>query len=151
MHVIRLRGPWEAISGVSGATETVRITLPIAPGADLAALSGGVKFLRRFGRPTGLEAHEQVWLVLDGTRGRVLLNDELLGDCLANAQARFNVTARLEERNVIAIETQLDAPPLAPERLEVSPEIEETLADKQPVARRTFPIGDVRLEITAGE
>jgi len=80
-HVIRLRGPWEfqplarLIPGPDGALVETAAALPpagrVTPPADWGSslspgFRGRVRYTRRFNRPTGLEPHERVWLVIDG-------------------------------------------------------------------------------------
>ena len=97
MHVIRLRGPWEYEPLVrvwidaSGARRESRESLPAAGRAHLPAdwgltlgpdFRGRVRYTRRFGLPTNLEPHEEVWLVVEGVDyfGSLALNDTPLGD-----------------------------------------------------------------------
>jgi hypothetical protein len=105
-HIIRLRGPWEE-----------------------QPLEGGrVCLVRRFHRPTGLEAGDRVWLVIGevSAPAEVTLGGKLLGR-IAQAQppapqtstARFDITAELAPLNVLEI--RLPAPPrLEGVRLEIA-------------------------------
>jgi hypothetical protein len=97
MHVIRLRGPWQA-----------------------EPLSGGmVRYSRRFHRPTGLDGGDRVFLVVDeAAAGAILLN----GQSVANQSGRFDITNMLAATNflTLAAPTNLDTEDLA--RLEIGDE-----------------------------
>ena len=158
IHKIRLRGPWscEPLAWTQlladGSLQVVTRPLP-PPGtltlpADWSAIAGAdfrgrVKFTRRFGRPTGLDAHTCVMLVVDAGDQRVTieLNGESLGEMDADHSPwRQDVTARLQSANELVIvvelpETTQDSPPLArPGRSPADP---------------GGLIGEVRLEIVA--
>jgi beta-galactosidase/beta-glucuronidase len=70
----------------------------------LAGHIGRVSFQRSFGKPTNLDADEQVWLVFEHVVGaaEVLLNGETLGT--TSATARFEIKARLAVRNELVVE-----------------------------------------------
>jgi hypothetical protein len=128
MHVIRLRGPWDyeplarVWVGAGGERRDDRDSLP-APGrvqlpADWgltlgADFRGRVRYTRRFGLPTNLEAHEEVWLVVEGVDyfGKLAINDTPLGDVTgyAGPPAEFNITPLLGERNVLTLDVELPA------------------------------------------
>ena len=78
-HTIRLRDPWE-----------------FGPGRS---------WLRQFGLPTGLTSNDRVWLVVDRplAAATVGLNDTLLGEVVAGALGRFDVTNLLRPRNVAVV------------------------------------------------
>jgi hypothetical protein len=107
-HQIRLRGPWElspldSAGKACGATQTQQ--LPAAWDAVLPGFRGTVRYTRRFGKPTNLEAQERVWLVAQDIAGSaaMLLNGEKLPDTQAD------VTDSLRERNLLQIDvTQMD-------------------------------------------
>lgn len=121
-HVIRLRGPWryDVIVRAGTAVEMAReaeppttgqMTLPDDWGDVLGnGFRGRVRFTRRFGRPSGLEPHERVWLVIGGAdaSGMATLNDRPLGRvpgyCLSG---HFDVTELLEDRNELAVDVEL--------------------------------------------
>ena len=86
MHIIRLRGPWQRLE-----------------------VNGAVRWSRRFGKPTGLQAREQVRLVIDSavatsaTISQVRLNGEPLTTELVG-QFRYNLTRQLLPRNELTID-----------------------------------------------
>jgi hypothetical protein len=155
-HVIRLRGPWEyeplarVWIDANGERRENRESLPPAGRVQLPAdwgltlgadFRGRVRYTRRFGLPTNLEPHDEVWLVVDGVDsfGALALNDTPLGDVAGylGPPAEFHVTQLLGERNILTLDVELPdfapgaAPPLRPGR--------EHLPGG--------PIGEVRLEI----
>lgn len=69
-----------------------------------AGFRGPVSFQRSFGKPTNLDANEQVWLVLEHVEGaaEVRLNGETIGTM--NATARFEIKERLAVRNELVVE-----------------------------------------------
>jgi beta-galactosidase/beta-glucuronidase len=120
-HTIRLRGPWEcepvaryATEGeetrerVDGLPAPSRPTLP-APWDSLFGpeFIGRLRLRRRFNLPTGLEAHERVWLVIEGMDlpGTASLNDEPLGSLPeGSSPTDFDVTLLLRPRNELVLE-----------------------------------------------
>ena len=150
-HAIRLRGPWEfeVLAGAadvpgqkaSAAPASNRVELPCDWQATLGVgFRGKVRYRRRFNRPTGLDPHERVWLVVEGVDafGAASLNGSQLGEVRGYAlPASFDITGQLLPSNELAIDVELPAEtsgvasPLRPGR--------ETLAGG--------PIGEVRLEI----
>ncbi|HET6576468.1 MAG TPA: hypothetical protein VFG68_22905 [Fimbriiglobus sp.] len=84
VHRIRLRGFWEA-----------------TPLAD-----GRTRHVRRFGKPRTLDPGETAWVVGDAGPATVYLNGEMIGQSEA-APFAFEVTARLQTRNELAIEGTL--------------------------------------------
>ena len=90
---------------VSAVRETITQQLPAAWDAVLPGVRGTVRYTRRFGRPTNLEAHERVWLVVEDVAGSatIELNGEKVPDTF------YDVTDRLRERNLLQIDvTQPD-------------------------------------------
>lgn len=83
-HRIRLRGFWEA-----------------TPLAD-----GRTRHVRRFGKPRTLDPGETAWVVGDTGPATVFLNGEEIGRVEAGPFA-FEVTARLQTRNELAIDGAL--------------------------------------------
>lgn len=123
VHSIRLRGPWELrplLSETSsreeilggeplGFGDCVTQQLPAAWAAVLPGFRGTVRYSRRFGCPTNLEAHERVRLVFEEIAGNavVRLNGKLLGEKVSDTF--FDITAHLRERNLLEVDvTQPD-------------------------------------------
>jgi hypothetical protein len=124
-HVIRLRGPWECVQVVAqtpladGKLTESSVILPenvrIKPPADWADTLGAnfrvrVGYSRRFNRPTNLEPHERVWLVVEGVdaRGRVALDGYALGTIDGYAlPAEWDITEFLQPSSVIHIDVEL--------------------------------------------
>jgi len=157
IHTIRLRGPWEleplarsvrggdclVYESVENLPAPCRQHMPGDWGPSLGAdFRGRVRYRRRFGRPTALEPHETVWLVLAAVdpAGDVSLGGQRLGRAGPAEPAEFEITALLQERNELIVEVDL---PL------LEPEAERALRP----ARCGQPgglVGEVRLEIRAG-
>jgi hypothetical protein len=85
-HRIRLRGPWEREDA-----------------------GGRARYLRRFNTPTGLDPHEQVWLVVncDQHPGTVAVNDRSLGP-ISPSPAEFDITADLAHHNRLLLDIEAD-------------------------------------------
>ena len=150
-HAIRLRGPWE-FDVLENAAARAEPPTPISGRATLpcdwldalgAEFRGKVRYRRRFNRPSGLDPHERVWLIVEGVDacGAVALNDRELGRVRGYAlPASFDVTELIAPNNELLVDVELPpevpggAIPLRPGR--------ESLAGG--------PIGEVRLEIRAG-
>ena len=121
MHIIRLRGPWtvEAVARFvplpdgscradhDNLPAAARVTMPADwSGVCGADFLGRVRYRRTFNKPTGLEAGERVFLVVERPRswGRVELNRKPLGDVSrGDSIGRFNITAVLEDHNQLEI------------------------------------------------
>lgn len=125
-HVIRLHGPWEYTAlartrWLTDGTSEVESTGPLpAPGrvrlpADWgpilgASFRGRVRYVRRFGCPTGLEPADQVTLVVSGVDafGAVVLNSEPLGEVPpGTSSSRWDITPLLQQRNRLVVEIEL--------------------------------------------
>ncbi len=82
-HAINLGNAWEA-----------------EPGDDGHAAA----WVRRFGRPTGLEPGDTVWLVIEEPVACTLvLNGARLPDGLPGAAYRVEITPRLRDRNLLVL------------------------------------------------
>lgn len=81
MHVIRLRSAW-------------------------TPLEGGARHTRRFHRPTGLDGSQRVWLCV-GPAERAELN----GEPLVLERGRGDITRRLDESNLLSVDTPARAEP----------------------------------------
>lgn len=137
-------------------TAPARQTLPDDWSATLGpGFRGRVLYRRRFNRPTGLDAHNRVWLVIEGVdpRGHFALNGHALGTIDGYAlPVESDVTELLAAANVLEVEVELPAE-VAPSR--AHPPL--------PAAGRLLPaiprpgrehlagglVGEVRLEIRA--
>jgi beta-galactosidase/beta-glucuronidase len=113
-HRIRLRGPWDCqpLSRIGGGTlpGPLRMALPCRwDEGGLADFAGHVRFTRRFGLPTNLDATEQVWLVFQGVdeTASVTLNGTLLGTHEnADEPFAFAVTPLLKARNDLQVDVE---------------------------------------------
>ncbi len=116
--------------------------LPADWGLTLGAdFRGRVRYTRRFGLPTNLETHEQVWLVVEGVDyyGTLELNGTALGEVTGyvGPPAEFHITPLLSERNVLISDVEL-----------ASYEPGETIPHRPGrVHLPGGPIGEVRLEV----
>jgi len=121
MHTIRLRGPWQlepilryvpqadgtVLSVTDDLPSEARATMP----ADWSASFGGdfvgrVRYHRNFQKPTGLDAGERVFLVVEPPRSRGMVNffDQPLGEVLHDASpGRFDITDHLQDHNRLDI------------------------------------------------
>jgi len=158
MHVIRLRGPWEyeplarvfvAPDGTRReSTEELpppgRVHLPTDWGATLGQeFRGRVRYIRRFGLPTNLEPHEQVWLVIEGVDyfGMLSLNGQSLGEVVGFQTPReFDIQGLLADRNLLTLDIEL---PRYEGGAAIRARIERPGRDHLPGG----PIGEIRLEI----
>ena len=111
-HAIRLRGPWElAIDDQPWADE--RVTLPDGLPRVLEAHAGRKLRLRRwFNLPTNLEAHEQVWLVIEPPPADIAatLNQQPVLLDRIGSHLEAVVTALLTDRNELVIGVQSNTP-----------------------------------------
>jgi hypothetical protein len=121
-HAIRLRHPWD----------------------QSPAMEGRVVYLRRFNKPTNLDAWETVTLEIDRAmfRGQIMLNGLPLGPLEVGELFSADVTSQLQGVNELRVEvdpaTAADAPP-------PTSTIYVVEASEPPGS----PIGDVRLVIRA--
>jgi hypothetical protein len=105
---------------------------------------GCVRHVRRFGRPTGLESGERVWLVCDGAAdaAEVILNEVPLGKLQGLTPIRCDITELLQPRNQLVVDVTFP---------EDSGEIANALDAAGSEHPRPFAcgglIGEVRLEI----
>jgi hypothetical protein len=111
-HPIRLRGPWEfAVDGEPWSDE--RVTLPDGWSALAEAHAGRRLRLRRmFNRPTNLEPHEQVWLVVERHPAHVAatLNNQAISLARAGGAREGLVTAMLADRNELVMVVEAESP-----------------------------------------
>lgn len=113
MHRIHLKGPWEFQPQIWGGSESDRtvppggtVKFPAAWSDFLGEFRGRARFIRPFNRPTNLESHERVDLVLDGVGGSavVRLNQQPVGTVSETENsARFEITSLLQLHNTLEI------------------------------------------------
>lgn len=87
------------------------MTVPVDWRTLFGDVAGQATFRRKFHRPTNLESHERVILVLTGVRGRgtVSLNDTLLGEFSAIGEAiEFDTTRFLNPFNTVSVQLTFD-------------------------------------------
>jgi hypothetical protein len=124
MHTIRLRGPWQLhatkrfVLQPDGSYRAVEDDLPPPAQAKMPAdwsrmfgydFLGVVRYSRNFNRPTNLDPHERVWLVVEPPRscGQVRVNGREFGRVRFSAPAgRFDITALLEDHNTVVIDVE---------------------------------------------
>ena len=124
-HAIRLRGPWdyetlayESIDEYGQRHDDMGVLAPVGrttlPGDWSGSLGrdfhGRVRYRRRFNRPSGLDPHERVWLVVEGAdaRASVTLNGRELGEVRGYAlHGEFDVTEWVEPRNELTLDVEL--------------------------------------------
>ena len=123
---MRLHGPWqyEWLSqdpSDSIVPRTGRVKIPIQWKSLFGDVAGKACFRRRFHKPTNLEAHERVYIVLEEIKGRVQIsiNDSVLGTA-DNPQETidYEITEYLEPFNELSVEIEFD--PAATSRKEDS-------------------------------
>jgi|GEM_PF-2924753 len=123
-HRIRLRGPWLCEPVVDSAPEVALSPVgepagrPTSPTPSHDGTSAGpgaavrTRWTRRFHRPTGLQAGEQVVLVIAAAEGPgwAMLNGALLGPVVGSQPSRFVITPLMHWRNELVIELQSRPP-----------------------------------------
>ncbi len=119
-HSIRLRGPWDVEwlsgnrGGPSASTPDVRqVKLPADWRQLFGERSGLARFRRRFQRPTGLEAHTRVLIVVERVGGEVTLTlgqtpIPVLDFDEDSQRLRFDVTGHLQPTNVLTLDISCD-------------------------------------------
>jgi hypothetical protein len=155
-HTIRLRGPWQLqavarfVARSDGHFEVVHDDLPTSTRATMPAdwsesfgprFLGRVRYVRTFQKPTGLDAGERVWLVVEPPRslGTVRLANQMLGTVRIDEPAgRFDITSLLADRNTLEIVVEH---PMLDEQYHPT--------DAAAICLPGGLIGEVRLEIEA--
>ncbi len=110
-HVIRLRGPWEyapraRFDSAGPLPPAGKVRMPCDWADTLGRdFRGRVCYLRRFGRPGFPEPYEQMWIVFSGVRthATVSLNGQFLGEIAGDEPGNFEVTDRLDFRNLLEV------------------------------------------------
>ena len=108
-HAIRLAGPWEfEAQREDGTVARGRIKPPNdVIDAQENGFRGTLRWLRKFGCPTNIDAGERVWLVVsENIFGEVRLNGELLGELRGGSAVESDVTSALKPRNQLVVEVQ---------------------------------------------
>jgi len=108
-HRMNLKGPWRYtwLSDSSESKPSGRITMPVDWRSAFGEVSGSIRFERNFNLPSNLEAHERVFVVLDGVGGaaRVNVNAAGLGTIAPpGGEAAFDVTELLQPSNRLVVE-----------------------------------------------
>ena len=154
MHIIRLRGPWQLqavarfAARADGHYGVVRDDLPTSTRATMPAdwsesfgpgFLGRVRYVRTFQKPTGLDAGERVWLVVEAPRSKAIvrLADQSLGSVLVDGPAgRFDISSLLADRNMLEIMVEHPVP-----------DEQSHSVDAAAICLPGGLIGEVRLEI----
>jgi hypothetical protein len=113
-HRIHLRGPWDYVwlDPANNVRETSLATsgtvaMPREWQAVFGDVSGTARFLRKFHRPTNLDPHESVFIVLTKVRGSgtARLNDTDLGSFSSDGgTVAFDISQALEPFNQFAVD-----------------------------------------------
>ena len=116
-HRINLKGPWDYTwwatedSGCEVFERTGSVSMPREWQSIFGDHSGQARFQRKFHRPTNLEPHERVMLILTEVRGQgsVQLNDIDLGEFTGTGQlVEFEITDSMKPFNELVIDIQYD-------------------------------------------
>jgi hypothetical protein len=116
-HRIHLKGPWDySWQGEADARpETFAPTGTVAMPRDWRSIfgqnPGTAQFRRKFHRPTNLDPHEHVMLVLTEVRGRgsVRLNEKEVGVITGTGNlVEFEITASMKPFNELVIDLNFD-------------------------------------------
>ena len=121
-HSIRLHGPWQVqiLQQEAGAPQPEPLSCRL-PGDWTAPLGpefkGTVQLQRHFNRPTGLQAGQPVYLVVEMAPlpGQVRLNDHVLVSAGPAERLRSDISGWLVERNHLTIDVELPGHPPAAE------------------------------------
>jgi beta-galactosidase/beta-glucuronidase len=113
-HRIRLRGPWDCepllrIGSAAALPRPCRMNLPCRwDEGGLANFAGRVRYRRRFGLPTNLDAGESVWLSFAAVDAAadVWLNSQHVGSHVGEGAFEFEVTKLLQPRNELVVEVE---------------------------------------------
>jgi hypothetical protein len=116
VHRIRLIGPWEFAwrtstgdgAELDGKAASGTIKMPCDWQSIFGSRGGKVAFSRRFHRPTNLEPHERVLIVLTGVggSGTIRLNGDSLLEFSDADSVEADVTNKLEAFNLLEIEVE---------------------------------------------
>lgn len=117
-HRINLKGPWD-FEWLTPVIDTPNPDFPksgtVSMPRDWQSIfgpnAGTVEFRRKFHRPTNLEPHERVMLVLTEVRGggEVQLNEKFVGEFRSSSElVEFEIGPLLQPFNVLAIKITFD-------------------------------------------
>jgi hypothetical protein len=115
-HRMHLHGPWqyEWLSAEPFdfvVPRTGRVTMPCLWKSLFGEVAGKARFRRRFHKPTNLDQHEQVYIVLENIRGRVQIsiNDSVLGTAdNPPTTLNYEITDSLKPFNELSVEIEFD-------------------------------------------
>lgn len=113
VHRIRLVGPWDyQWHGPQGPEATSgSVKMPCEWRTLFGDVAGSATFSRRFHRPTNLEAHERVVIVLTGVggTGRISLNGAVATEFSSGGtEVEVDVTERLLAFNTLEVQIEFD-------------------------------------------
>ena len=116
-HRMHLHGPWqyEWLSDApfdQSRTRSGRVKIPDEWNTLFGDIAGKVLFRRRFHKPTNLEQHEHVYLIIVKLKGRVRIsvNDVLLGAAQnPDETLDFEITDLLKPANELSLEIEYDS------------------------------------------
>ena len=121
-HRIHLKGPWTYHwtdgSPPGGFPNSGSVTMPRDWRAIFGDSRGTASFHRKFHRPTNLESHERVMLVLTEVRGKmsIQLNERQIGLLTANGERiELEITSQMNPFNELIIIIEFD--PMADSQL----------------------------------
>ena len=113
-HRINLRGPWD-YRWLNGAAQPISaqgtVAMPCEWRNVFGLVCGTAEFRRKFHKPTNLESHESVVIVLTevGGQGKASLNGVSLGEfSSAGDLVEFEITNSLSPFNELMIEVAFD-------------------------------------------
>lgn len=116
-HRIHLKGPWDfawqngVLEGSGEFALSGTVSMPREWSGIFGRSSGVARFRRKFHRPSNLDPHEWVMLVLTEVRGSgsIRLNQHQLGHFSATGGAvEFEITHLMNAFNEVTIEIQFD-------------------------------------------
>lgn len=116
-HRIQLKGPWEvlhpevSINSPSSNRSKVTTTMPQEWRTLFGDVGGTAQFHRKFHRPSNLESHERIFLVLTGVCGqtKVRLNRRLIGEFASpDHMIELDISSLMNSFNLLEVEITFD-------------------------------------------
>jgi hypothetical protein len=116
-HRIHLKGPWNCawkegtFDETNGRPQIGTVTMPREWRAIFGKSRGCAQFKRKFHRPSNLESHERVMLVLTEVRGQgsIQLNQHQLGAFGGiGDRIEFEITSLMNSFNELTIDIEFD-------------------------------------------